>query len=207
MITEERIQQLQEHIADLEKRINELQEENDILANQLADAEDAIEDLENHIAQLEETNVDSAENLRCQEDYAVILTQKEAERKAEREKMKNSMSIIRVNKKIAANQFCHEAYKGYILPETLEEIGRGVFNDCEYLVSLDIPASVKTIAGCFCKGCCRLKTVIFHGPCPENLIAAFSNCPSLEEIIVPAEEVEKYKIALPSLADKILKNG
>ena len=119
------------------------------------------------------------------------------------EKMTQISCDIRVHKRIAGWQFSDMPYKGFNLPETLEEIDFCVFNNCPNLRSIVIPSSVKIIERAFCNNCPSLQTVTFLGPCPEKLTSAFTGCTSLEKIIVPKGEVERYKTAIPNLADKI----
>ncbi len=117
--------------------------------------------------------------------------------------MAQSVCDVRVDRKIADGQYSDLPFKGFNLPETLEEIGRGVFNNCPNIRTIEIPSSVKIIGRAFCKNCTNLNTVTFLCPCPEKLTAAFIGCASLEKIIVPEGEVEKYKAAMPGMADKI----
>jgi hypothetical protein len=117
--------------------------------------------------------------------------------------MTQSICDVRVDRKIADDQYSDLPYKGFNLPETLETIGRGVFNNCPNIRTIEIPSSVKTIGRAFCKNCINLNTATFLCPCPEKLTAAFAGCTNLLRINVPEGEVEKYKAAMQDLADKI----
>ena len=213
MTTYEQIRQLQERIESLEKQVKNLEDENENLADQLTDAEDTIDELEARIDELEEEDLgpevkETACKFRLREalekEEAKSVKEREAEWEAERERMAQSVCDVRVDRKIADGQYSDLLYKGFSLPETLEEIGRSVFNNCPNINTIEIPSSVKTIGRAFCKNCTNLNTVTFLCPCPEKLLAAFVGCPNLLRINVPEGEVERYKAAMPGLADKIL---
>lgn len=208
MTTDEQIRQLQERIESLEQQVKNLEDENENLAAQLSDAEDMIEELEERIEELEDeedANIDPEEEQRELEEYfKSFKTRTPWITERDPAKLAQMVCDVRVHKRIAGWQFSDMPYMGFNLPETLEEIDFCVFNNCPNLSSIVIPSSVKSIGREFCKNCPSLKTVTFLGPCPENLAAAFADCTSIEEIIVPDGEVEKYKAAMPALADKIL---
>ena len=207
MTTDEQIKQLQECIKSLEQQVRDLEEEKENLSTRLSDAEDAIEELEERIEELEDAeddDIDIEEQQQKQEEYfKAIKTRTPWMTEQDPEKMAQIVCDVRVHKRIAEWQFSDMPYMGFNLPETLEEIGPCVFNNCPNLRSIVIPSSVKTIGRAFCNNCPSLQTVTFLGPCPEKLGAAFVGCTSLEEIIVPECEVEKYKAAMPGLEDKI----
>ena len=207
MITDEQIKQLQECIKSLEQQMRDLKEEKENLSARLSDAEDAIEELEDRVEELEEAedeDLDLEDQQQRQEEYfKAIKTRTPWMTEQDPEKMAQMVCDVRVHKRIAGWQFSDMPYMGFNLPETLEEIEFCVFNNCPNLRSIVIPSSVKIIERKFCNNCPSLKTVTFLGPCPEKLGTAFVGCTSLEEIIVPEGEVEKYKATMPGLADKI----
>ncbi len=210
MITDEQIKQLHECIKSLEQRVRDLEEEKENLSARLSDAEDAIEELEDRVEELDEAeeaedeDLDLEEQQQKQEEYfKATKTRTPWMTEQDPEKMAQMVCDVRVHKSIIGWQFSDMPYMGFSLPETLESIGFCVFNNCPNLRSIVIPSSVKIIERKFCNNCPSLKTVTFLGPCPEKLDAAFVGCTSLEEIIVPECEVEKYKAVMPGLADII----
>ena len=196
MITEEQFNQLLEKVSFLEEKVSELE-------SLVSDTQDNCDALESRIADLEEGSVDPEELKKQVEKEEAMRKARDEERRLDRETKMNTVFVVKVHKKIASEQFCHQLYKGFSLPDTLEEIGRGVFGECDNIESIEIPASVTKIGSQFCKGCKRLKSVKFLGPCPEGLVGAFSGCKALEEVIVPEGEIEAYKAALTLVADKV----
>ena len=204
MTTDEQFNQLQERIKSLEQQVKDLEDKNENLAARLSDAEDAIWELEDRIDIEEYGDIDPEEEQRKLEEYFKAtptktpwITEKDPE------KLAHIVCDVRVHKCIAGWQFSDLPFMGFKLPETLEEIGFFVFNNCPNLRSIVIPTSVKTIGKAFCNNCPSLKTATFLCSCPENLTGAFADCTALEEIIVHEGEVEKYKTAMPGLTDKI----
>lgn len=204
MITEEEFFQLLDKIDDLNMNVISLENKIDELN---ANLENRIEDLGYTISDLQDEIEDHLEVYGSNSNIGHLeISNKTAaeDRISEIEKRKNKIISVRVYKKIADKQFSNELYKGYILPDTLEEIGRAVFNECRNLEYIEIPSSVKRIAGQFCKNCKKLKSVKFLGPCPENMIGAFSGCDSLTEILVPEAFVDQFRNAI-ELHAKIIK--
>lgn len=89
-----------------------------------------------------------------------------------------------------------------IIFDKVDRIGDDRFFEFDFSV-LTVPASVVSIGKKFCYHCTKLRTVYFAGACPEGLEQAFSECWRLDEIIVPAEEIENYRVAMPEHAARI----
>jgi hypothetical protein len=87
---------------------------------------------------------------------------------------------------IGFHAFHFTALANLVIPDGVVVIGPNAFSYCNRLVTVKLPASIKTIAiDAFC-GCGMLKNIQF----PEGLEVigenAFEGCDSLEEIILPS---------------------
>ncbi len=179
MTTDEQNKQLELRIKSLEQQVKDLKNENLALKCEL---QNLFYDYDSSM-----------------EDNGYALDEEQYRRLKELGKELDSL------KKIEDGMFHGILLKDVILPDKLEEIGCDVFNDCPNLDGLDIPESVNKIGPGFCKNCPSFKDIWFRGPCPEGLSDAFTGCSALIYIVIYGGEVEieKYKAALPKLADKI----
>ncbi len=93
-------------------------------------------------------------------------------------------------------RICGEAHQYYsklrtvTLPDTLAEIGRFAFADCDELLELKLPRDLKVIEECAFSECAALERVEL----PDGLLRienqAFRYCTSLESITIPATVTE-----------------
>ena len=91
---------------------------------------------------------------------------------------------------------CGEAHQYYLalhtvtLPESLTEIGRFAFADCEKLREINFPDSLKIIEECAFSECCSLESIRL----PEGLLKienqAFRWCTSLGSVTIPSTVTE-----------------
>lgn len=193
MITEEQYKSLLSRIVSLEEEIKELKNVNEELECRIDDLESVVEDNDENAS-----TVNYEDN---SEELAAIRAKNEA-RARELEEKKNTPTIID-DLTIKSWEYNGNVSKVILLSDNLTEIGAHVFNECENVVSLEIPAGVQNIGSDFCYRCLFLRSVTFQGPCPEGLEKAFVECWRLNEIFVPQEEIEKYKKALPKFTNSI----
>lgn len=84
--------------------------------------------------------------------------------------------------KIGANAFSNSLIKEIIIPDTVSEIGRGAFSNCENLETVYLPAGLKTISSFMFSGCTSLNKVVLPDELEEIQEYAFSRCENLTSI-------------------------
>ncbi len=72
-----------------------------------------------------------------------------------------------------------------VIPDTVKEIGSGVFEGYSYLTSIQIPNSVTSIGINAFKGCSSLKNITIPNSVTSIGWYAFSNCTALTSITIP----------------------
>ena len=179
MITDEQFNSLLERLSALEQKVENL--------------ESTVEDLESQIDCLEEDLSDFDDS--CDSGFT-------ASGMAENELRRSEPQINGAS--IASNSNSDLLCEQIELPDNLKDIGDNVFSECSHLLSLTVPASVKSIGKEFCNHCAILRTVRFMGSCPNGLEDAFVRCWHLSEIIVPKSDVASYQSALPAKASLII---
>ena len=89
---------------------------------------------------------------------------------------------------------------------SITALAGNTFADCTRLTDVVLPATLQSIAASAFARCTALQRVTIEAVTPPTLTAsAFSVCPLLDSIYVPAESVETYKTATnwSAFADKI----
>ncbi len=86
------------------------------------------------------------------------------------------------------------AFKGLkiqsiVLPDSISEIGKGVFSECDNLKHVRIPADVRVIAADTFKGCDSLESVTLPSGLTKIGECAFERCIALTRINIPDEVV------------------
>ena len=81
------------------------------------------------------------------------------------------------------------ARESFDIPETVTELGIGVFNRCRKLKNVTIPNSISTISSSTFKDCESLEEIEIHGGIVSVGYYAFSGCDSLKSIKLPDSAV------------------
>ena len=72
------------------------------------------------------------------------------------------------------------------IPNTIETIGGGAFENCVNLNHISLPSSVKEIGGDLCKGCTSLSKIHLNTTITEIPSCAFNGCKSLHDVVIPS---------------------
>ena len=94
--------------------------------------------------------------------------------------------------------FTNSSITQVIIPNGVTRIGNAAFGECNALLSIEIPSSVKTIERNAFNRCESLKKVILNDGLEEIKEGAFYCCHALESIIVPASVSTIYRLAFAS---------
>ncbi|MBQ8536717.1 MAG: leucine-rich repeat domain-containing protein [Clostridia bacterium] len=86
---------------------------------------------------------------------------------------------------IADGAFNMSFVSSLTLPEGLEGIGAGAFENCTELARVDFPQGLKTIGDHAFSYCTGLKSVTFRQGLEEIGSSAFQSCTGLEELLLP----------------------
>lgn len=103
---------------------------------------------------------------------------------------------------IGDSSFWGCGFKSIELPKSLETIYPYAFFYCQQLEEITIPKNVNYMGIGICNGCSALKTATIEttnqiSTWGNEVYAPFSNCPSLETIYVPEQNLEFYKTTEP----------
>lgn len=83
-----------------------------------------------------------------------------------------------------------------VIPETVKEIEKDAFFDCDNLDNVTVPAGVTTIKAYAFAECDHLKTITFKGTPKHMQRNIFSDCDRLHNIVVPAGSGKAFMKAL-----------
>ena len=97
--------------------------------------------------------------------------------------------------------FKGKSLKRIILPENLEKIESGAFEECRHLESIVIPNKVKVIERDAFNGCSNLKSVSFGTSVESIEGAVFRDCRSLKEVRIPESVIKLDEFAFDSDAE------
>ena len=80
--------------------------------------------------------------------------------------------------------FANTKVTSITIPNTIESIGGGAFENCVNLKYISLPPSVKEIGGSMCKGCTSLSEIKLNTTITEIPGDAFYGCTSLHEVVM-----------------------
>ena len=80
--------------------------------------------------------------------------------------------------------FANTKVTSITIPNTIESIGGGAFENCVNLKYISLPPSVKKIGGSLCKGCTSLSEIKLNTTITEIPGDAFYGCTSLHEVVM-----------------------
>ncbi len=80
---------------------------------------------------------------------------------------------------------CNSDEPEIIIPEQVEYISKGAFEDCEKLERVVIPDSVRSLGWYVFSGCTSLKSVVLPHSLKELPMHTFCDCSSLTDIVIP----------------------
>lgn len=86
---------------------------------------------------------------------------------------------------ISNSAFSNSKLTSISIPNTIETIGSGVFENCVNLNHISLPSSVKKIGNDLCKGCTSLSKIILNTTITEIPDGAFNGCTLLHEVTIP----------------------
>lgn len=96
---------------------------------------------------------------------------------------------------IKRQSFSQAGFTSLIIQEGVTTLDYYAFGNCEYLTTVDVAASVTSIANEAFMGCDLMESITFRNTTPptigDNVFDGTNNCP----IYVPAEAVDTYKAA------------
>ena len=109
-------------------------------------------------------------------------------------------------------------YKSITIPNSVTNIGAGIFWNCSSLTSITIPNSVTNIGGGIFEGCTSLSSVELPNTITSIKANTFSNCTGLKEIKIPNSVTtisngafqgctSLLTVSIPSLVDSIEENA
>lgn len=85
---------------------------------------------------------------------------------------------------ISNSAFSNSKLTSISIPNTIETIGSGAFENCVNLKYISLPPSVKEIGGSMCKGCTSLSEIKLNTTITEIPGDAFYGCTSLHEVVM-----------------------
>lgn len=86
--------------------------------------------------------------------------------------------------RISNYAFANTKVTSITIPNTIESIGGGAFENCVNLKYISLPPSVKEIGGSMCKGCTSLSEIKLNTTITEIPGDAFYGCTSLHEVVM-----------------------
>lgn len=97
--------------------------------------------------------------------------------------------------------------KSIVIPDKVSVIDEAAFFGCTGLTCIVIPAPVWEIEENAFLHCSCLRSITFLGSVGSIHKSAFEECGSLEQIRVPANKIEYYKMRLPVKLNKLIETN